>query len=133
VDHVAGHRTIALMISPWVRRKSVDSHFYTTIDLFRTVEQILGLPPQNQFDLAAEPMFSVFTEKADATPYEVLPVKVPLDELNPPVDKLKGQAREDAMASMRMNFSEPDEAPEQVLNRIIWRATRGLRTPYPGR
>ena len=133
VDHVAGHRTIALMISPWVRRKAVDSHFYTTINLFRTMLQILGLLPQNQFDLAAEPMFSVFTEKPDMTAYEALPSKVPLDELNPPLDKLKGQEREDALASMRMDFSEPDEAPEQVLNRIVWRATRGVKTPYPGR
>jgi DNA-binding beta-propeller fold protein YncE len=133
VDHVAGHRTIALMISPWVRRKSVDSHFYTTINLYRTILQILGLPPQNQFDVAAEPMFSVFTDKADATPFETLPNKVPLDELNPPVKALAGQAREDALASMQMNFSEPDEAPEQILNRIVWRATRGLKTPYPGR
>ena len=40
VDHVDGHRTVALMISPWIRRKAVDSHFYTTINLFRTMEQI---------------------------------------------------------------------------------------------
>jgi hypothetical protein len=30
-----------------------------------------------------------------------------------------------------MHFSEPDAAPEQVLNRIVWRATRGIATPYP--
>jgi hypothetical protein len=133
VDHVAGHRTIALLISPWVRRKTVDSNFYTTINMYRTIEQILGLPPQNQFDLAAEPMFSCFTEQPDFTPYETLPNQVPLDELNPPLKALKGQARQDAIASMKMDFSEPDAAPEQLLNRVVWRATRGLTTPYPER
>ncbi len=61
VDHVAGHRTMALAIGPYIRRKAVDSHFYTTINMYRTMKQILGLPPQNQFDLAAEPMFTAFT------------------------------------------------------------------------
>jgi YVTN family beta-propeller protein len=133
VDHVAGHRTIALVISPWARRKSVDSHFYTTINLYRTMQQILGLPPQNQFDVAAEPMFTVFADQADGAPYEPLPNRVPLDEINPPLKALRGQALRDAVASMKMDFSEPDEAPEDVLNRIVWRSTRGLSTPYPGR
>jgi hypothetical protein len=132
VDHVAGHRTIALLISPWVRRKAVDSHFYTTINMYRTMEQILGLPPQNQFDLAAEPMFTVFTETPDPTPYETIPNRIPLDELNPPLKALGGQALRDAVASMKMNFSEPDAAPEEVLNRIVWRSTKGA-IPYPGR
>ncbi|MCC6858502.1 MAG: beta-propeller fold lactonase family protein, partial [Bryobacterales bacterium] len=131
LDHVAGHRTVALLISPWVRRKAVDSSFYTTINLYRTIEQILGLPPQNQFDLAAEPMFSCFTGKPDFTPYTALPNNIPLDELNPPLRGLKGQALRDAVASMRMDFSEPDAVPEQALNRIVWRATRGMATPYP--
>ena len=69
VDHVAGHRTIGMVIGPWIRRKAVDSHFYTTINMYRTMKQILGLPPQNQFDLAAEPMFTTFTETPDFTPY----------------------------------------------------------------
>lgn len=133
VDHVAGHRTIALVISPWVRRKAVDSHFYTTINMYRTMEQILGLPPQNQFDLAAEPMFTVFAATPDVTPYRALPNQVPLDELNPPLAALRGQALRDAVASMKMNFSEPDAAPEDVLNRVVWRATRGVTARYPGR
>jgi hypothetical protein len=133
VDHVAGHRTIALIISPWVKRRTVDSHFYTTINLYRTMLQILGLPPQNQFDLAAEPMFQVFTDQADSSPYTALPNRIPLDELNPPLKSLKGQALEDARASMKMNFSEPDAAPEEILNRVVWRSTMGVKRAYPGR
>jgi YVTN family beta-propeller protein len=133
VDHVAGHRTVALLISPWVRRKAVDSHFYTTINLFRTMEQVLGLPPQNQFDLAAEPMFPAFVDKPDPAAYTALPNNIPLDELNPPLKALRGQELRDARASMKMDFSEPDEAPEEILNRIIWRSTKGIASPYPGR
>lgn len=130
LDHVAGHRTVALVISPWVRRKAVDSTFYTTINMYRTMEQILGLPPSNQFDLAAEPMFTVFTSQPDFTPYAALPNQIPLDEMNPPVKKLAGLPRRLAEASARMDFEEPDAADEQLLNRAVWHSLFPAR-PYP--
>lgn len=130
LDHVAGHRTVGLVISPWVRRRAVDSTFYTTIHMYRTMEQILGLPPSNQFDLAAEPMFTVFSTEADFTPYTAMPNRVPLDEMNPPARKLAGVARRLAEASARMNFEEPDTAEEQLLNRAVWHSLFPLR-PYP--
>ena len=48
LDHVDGHRTVGLAISPYTRHGSVDSHFYTIVNMFRTIEQILGLPPTTQ-------------------------------------------------------------------------------------
>ena len=39
--------------------------------------------------------------------------------------------RRDALVSGRMNFREPDRAPEDVLNRILWHAMRGTSDPYP--
>jgi hypothetical protein len=110
LDHVDGHRTVGLVISPWTRRKAVDHTFYTTINMYRTIEQILGLPPSNQFDLAAEPMFSVFTSKPDYTPYNSLPNNIRLDEMNPPLSALNGLARRLAKESGEMDFSEPDAA-----------------------
>ena len=58
----------------------------------RTIEQILGLSPLNQFDLAAEPMFSAFTSKPDFTPYTARPNQIPLDEMNPPLARPDGPA-----------------------------------------
>jgi hypothetical protein len=131
LDHVDGHRTIGMVIGPWVKRKALDSTFYTTIHMYRTIQHLLGLPPQNQFDLAAEPMFSVFAEKADLSPYVAEKSRVPLDEMNPPLRALRGAELEGAKASLRMDFSEPDEAPADVLDRIIWHAVKGWSTPYP--
>jgi len=131
VDHVDGHRTIGMVIGPWVKRKAIDSTFYTTIHMFRTIEQILGLPPANQFDLAAEPMFTVFATQPESTPYTALPNQIPLDEMNPPARALRGLQRELAEASMKMDFEEPDAAPEDVLNRAIWHSVKGFATPYP--
>ncbi|HUQ95356.1 MAG TPA: alkaline phosphatase family protein [Bryobacteraceae bacterium] len=131
VDHVDGHRTVAMVISPWARRKAVDSTFYTTINMYRTIEQILGLAPTNQFDLAAEPMFSVFASDADPSPFAALPNRIPLDEMNPPLKSLRGRARQLAEASMKMDFDEPDAAPEDALNRAIWHSVKGFATPFP--
>jgi hypothetical protein len=130
-DHVDGHRTVGLVISPWTRHKVVDSNFYTIINMFRTMEQILGLAPMNQFDLAAEPMFSVFGTTADMTGYTALKNNIPLDEMNPPIAQLRGLQRELAIASTKMDFSEPDAAPADLLNRVIWHSVKGYSTPYP--
>ena len=53
LDHVDGHRTVGFVISPYTQRGVVDSNFYTIVNMYRTIKQILGLPPMNQFDLAA--------------------------------------------------------------------------------
>jgi hypothetical protein len=131
LDHVDGHRTVGLVVSPWARRETVDSTFYTTINMYRTIEQILGLPPSNQFDLAAVPMFTAFSSEPDFVPNDALPNRVPLDEMNPPAAALRGLARQLALESARMDFVEPDAAPEQLLNRAIWHSVRGFETPYP--
>jgi hypothetical protein len=99
--------------------------------MFRTMEQILGLPPMNQFDLAAEPMFSVFTSTPDLTPYSALNNNIPLNEMNPPIAALRGLQRDLAIASTKMDFSEPDAAPADLLNRVIWHSVKGYNTPYP--
>jgi hypothetical protein len=95
-----------------------------------TIEQILGLPPRNQFDLAAEPMFSTFTAKADLTPYTVRPNTIPLDEMNPPLAGLRGLQRDLAKFSLTIDSSEPDSAPADLLNRAIWHSVKGFDTPY---
>src|SRR5204863_804172 len=69
-DHVDAHRSVALVISPYTKRKFVDSTLYSTTSMLRTMELILGLRPMSQFDAAARPMYSSFTAKPDATPYK---------------------------------------------------------------
>lgn len=57
VDHVDGHRSPGYVISPYaVQHGSTDHTYYTQVNIKRTIEQILGLTPMNQFDLVASPM-----------------------------------------------------------------------------
>jgi DNA-binding beta-propeller fold protein YncE len=131
-DHVSGYRTVAFCISPYTKRRAVVSTQYNTTSILRTIEQILGLPPMNQFDASATPMFNCFTEDADFAPYEALPANIRLDEMNPDAEAIEDEVlRADAIASSRINFRELDRAPEDLLNRILWRSVRGSRAAYP--
>ena len=96
------------------------------------MEQILGLPPMNQFDASATPMFDCFVDQLNLTPFDAVPNLVPLDQMNPsPVAILDNILREDALVSATLNFREVDKAPEDILNRIIWRSIKGSQVPYP--
>lgn len=132
VDHVDGHRTVALAISPYTKRGSVDSTFYSTQSIVKTIELILGLPTMSLFDLIAHDMRNSFTNTPDMTPFTAEQPKQSLFERNPPVRALRGPARQAALASMRMRFEVPDAAPTEKLNRILWGQVRGWNVPYPG-
>jgi YVTN family beta-propeller protein len=130
LDHVDGHRTVGLAISPYVKHGQVDSSFFSIVNVYRTIEQILGLTPLNQFDLAAQPMLSAFTSKPDFTPYTARPNQIPLNEMNPQLAGLTGLQRDLAKFSMTIDSSEPDSADADLLNRAIWHSVRGFDTPY---
>src|SRR5262249_27468665 len=108
----------------------VNSTLFAIPNVFRTIEQILGLAPVNQFDQAAEPMFSVFTSKADLTPYSFRPNQIPLNEMNPQLAGLAGLQRQLAKFSLTIHSSEPDSADADLMNRAIWHSVKGFDTPY---
>jgi hypothetical protein len=131
-DHVSGYRTTAYCISPYTKRGEVVSTQYNTISILRTIEQILGLRPMNQFDAAADPMFDCFTAEPDFTPFDSELNIVPLDEMNPlPEDIADPLLRKHAQISAKLNFKQVDACPEDVLNRILWHAMKGSGAPYP--
>ncbi|MBB3130712.1 YVTN family beta-propeller protein [Paenibacillus rhizosphaerae] len=152
VDHVDGHRAPAYVISPWVKKGVTDSHYWTVINMVRSIEQILGLPPMNQNDAAAVPMSELFTDKPDFTPYEFVPNQIPLDTLNGQpgsnaaalanTAEVTTEAKEIEKAwtawsnENKVHFSgekaSPDETNANMLNHVTWYATKGFDTPYPG-
>jgi hypothetical protein len=77
VDHVDGHRAPTFVISPYSAGGVVDS-YYSQINMVKTIEQILGIQPMNQEDLAAEPMYDAFTSTPNDAPYTLQPNQIPL-------------------------------------------------------
>ena len=119
VDHVDGHRTVALAISPYTRRGAVDSTFYSHQSMLKSMELMLGLPTLSLFDLIANDMRASFVDTPDLTGYSAVEPKQSLFEQNPEVAALRGPARKAAQASLRMRFDVPDAAPSDLLNRIL--------------
>ncbi len=131
IDHVDGHRTVALAISPYIRRGSVDSTFYSHPSMLKTIELMLRLPTLSLFDLIANDMRNSFQLTPDFRPYEAVTPKQSLFEVNPPVKALTGEARRAALASMRMDFAHPDAAPSEIVNPILWRDGKGWGSRLP--
>ncbi len=138
VDHIDGHRTVALVASPFARRGVIDSTFYSQPGMVKTIELMLGLPALSLFDLVATDMRASFispTARPDFTPYSALTPKQSLFDVNVRVGAITGPdaapRKAAALASARMNFHDPDAAPSDRLNRILWGAAKGWRTKYP--
>ncbi len=131
-DHVNSYRTTAYVVSPYNRRGEVIGTQYNQPGILRTIELILGLPPMNQMDASATPLFDCFTEKADLTPFDSVPNNIPLDQLNPPVKAIADPVmRKYAMLSETLPLEQVDQCPEDLLNQIIWHAMKGPDAPYP--
>ena len=131
-DHVSGYRTTCYVVSPYTKRRQTISTQYNHCSLVRTIELILGLPPMNQMDATATPMSDCFQAAPDLTPFSSVPNRVPLDSLTPDAKQITDRIlRQDTVVSNRLPLDEADRCPEDLLNRILWRAMRGTHTPYP--
>ncbi len=123
-DHVDAHRTVALAISPYIRKGTVDSTLYSTSSMLRSMELILGMEPMTQFDAAANPMYASFGKTADLKPFEHLPAQVNLNATN-------SALAWGAAQSEKMNFAMEDAADDLLLGDIVWRSVRGADSPMP--
>jgi hypothetical protein len=138
VDHIDGHRTVALVASPYAKRGAIDATFYSQPSMVKTIELMLGLPALSLFDLVATDMRASFIapgEQPNYAAFTAVPATQRLDETNARVSEIRGPdaaaRRRAALASLRMRFDGPDEAPSDALNRILWHTARGWRAPYP--
>jgi DNA-binding beta-propeller fold protein YncE len=133
IDHVDGHRTIGLAISPYIRRGVLDSNHYNHSSMIRTIQQVFGIPPKTRVLATARAMNSIFQPKPDLTPYKALPPNIKLDEMNPPLKSLRGRQLWAARQSNGMNWKDIDDVPSALLNRILWWDSKGYDKPVPKR
>lgn len=98
-DHVDSHRSVAFVISPYVKRRTVNSTMYNTASVLRTMELILGLHPMTHFDAGARPMSASFQTAPDSAAYQVETPRVSLRDRNP-------GSPEAALRSVRLERSQ---------------------------
>lgn len=123
-DHVDAHRSTALVISKYSPRQEkalVDHHFYTTVSMVRTMEDLLDLPPMNNNDAFAPPIATVFAGAGDQPPYEA-------DYSNRDNGLIYTENKPNAPGakeSGKMDFRHEDRADPQKLNVILWKDAKG--------
>jgi YVTN family beta-propeller protein len=156
VDHVDGHRAPLLVASPYAKRGSTDSTYYTQLNVVKTIEQILGIAPMNQEDRAAEPMYNAFTSSPDFAPYTFAPNQIPLTQgltttssagaaprsVPASPGKLGIPASQRAVYEQWVVWSRDgrfngkgaiqDWANPAQLNRLDWYSAHDWKVPYPG-
>jgi DNA-binding beta-propeller fold protein YncE len=127
-DHVDAHRSLALVVSKYSPRAAdggafVDSHFYTTVSVVRTMETLLGLPPMNNNDALAPVMGSMFAGTGDQRPFAADYA----NRENGLIYTANAATAVGAKESAKMDFTHADRAPTQKLNVILWRDAMGDR------
>jgi YVTN family beta-propeller protein len=147
VDHIDGHRSPGYVVSPYaVQHGPTDDTYYTQVNMTRTIEQILGLPPMNQFDLVASPMRTDFvkgTPPADNfKPWTHVPNQVALTEgvsassddptSNPKVKALRAAWLQKKAQIFAGKLRKPDSEDPDTVNHLNWYMSTGFTRPYPG-
>jgi len=128
-DHVDSHRSLGLVISKYAPLPQpgpfVDHTFYTTINMVRTLEALLGAPPMNANDSRAAVMAPLFsgpgTQPAFSADYRTRDRGL-LYEVN----------TKDWKEGKMLAFSHADAADTVVLNKFLWQDRMGnLPMPPP--
>jgi YVTN family beta-propeller protein len=147
VDHVDGHRSPGYIVSPYtVQYGATDHTYYTQVNMTRTMEQILGLPPMNQFDLIASPMATDFVKGTPPAenflPWTHVPNQIPLDQgvtasTDKPTDSPKVRALRQAWLQKKAQITagkmtKPDSEDPDTVNHFDWYMSTGFMVPYPG-
>jgi hypothetical protein len=147
VDHVDGHRSPGYVVSPYtVQNGGADHTYYTQVNMTRTIEQILGLPPMNQFDLVASPMRTAFvTGDVPASNFKAwthVPNTIPLNDgvsatasnktLSPAVQALKTAWLQKKAQIFAGKLTKPDSEDPDTVNHFNWYMSTGFTVPYPG-
>ena len=138
-DHVDAHRSLALVISKYAPHGSgggafVDSHFYSTVSMIRTMETVLGLPPMNNNDAFSSLIASEFSGPGDQAAFTADRSNEQnglIYQANPKITAaLDPRTAADERASAKMDFRHADRADARQLNLILWHDAMGNR-PAP--
>jgi len=167
VDHVDGHRSPGYVVSPYVPQQvnpdgtgagaTEEGTFYTQVNMTRTIEQILGVPPMNQNDLKASPMRTLFVDhppKDNFLPWSHVANGVPLcygvtNYLDPngnPCPSAANAALQDSPAVKALRagwlkmkaevfaakYHTPDSLDPDTVSHYDWYDATGFKVPYPG-
>ena len=140
------HRSFSFLISPYTKRGVTIQTNYNTVNVLRTIEDVLGIDHLNFSDADAAPMADLFSQTANFTPYTSI---IPGDLCAAPVDPDLVPACQNpksiitaalpdlhnsqwwAAKTKGLDFSDADKIDSDAFNRVIWQGMKGQDVPYP--
>lgn len=126
-DHIDGHRSVCLVVSPYTRDRGLVSNFYNQTSVLHTINRIFGISPMNQKDAGAPLMTDCFNEVPDIAPYQAIQPEQPLDEFNSK-ETLSSKAMEFLAKVQKIDLREREVQTEyemDTLSRFVWHAMKG--------
>jgi hypothetical protein len=134
-DHVDSHRSIALIISKYSPQPDargdakgaafVDHSFYTTINMVRTIESLLGVPPMNANDSRAAVMAPLFSGSGQQPAFTA-------DYRNRENGLIYEINTEEWKQGANLDFSHADAVDTALLNNFLWKDRKGdIPMPAP--
>jgi len=147
-DHVDAHRSTVFIASPYTISGAVIHTNYDSVNVVRTIEDILGVNYLGLNDANARPMSDVFTMRPNLQPYTApipgILCQAPVDPTlvpecsnpgNRPITAAVKPLHDGAWwarATKGFNFKHPDMVNADLFNRILWKGIMGDDKPYPG-
>jgi DNA-binding beta-propeller fold protein YncE len=130
-DHVDAHRSLGIVVSKYAPHPKegeaavVDSRFYSTVSMLRTMETLLQVPPMNNNDAFCSLISTLFTGPGDQ-PAFVADVS---NRENGLIYMANAANASGAAQSEKMDFRHADRADPGQLNLILWQDAMGAQPP----
>ena len=118
-DHVSAHRTISLVMSPYVKRGYISHVHHSNVSMLKTMELLLGVQPLTEYDRSATDMRDYFTSTPDLTAYSARPRQVAARTNPHPEEAANHYLRRAGELSKDLNLATYDEAGEN-LGKVLW-------------
>ena len=136
-DHIDAHRAIAFVAGPFVKQGAVVSARYSTVNMLRTIEDVLGIEPMSLNDAYQRPMSDIFDLKVKKWSYNAVPsallanTKLPLPKTKlGAIPRLAHDARYWAAKTKGYDWASEDRIPAEAYNHVLWAGLVGNRA-YP--
>jgi hypothetical protein len=126
-DHVDSHRSLCLVISKYSPMAQgvehsvepfVDHSFYTTINVVRTMESLLGVPPMNANDSRAAVMAPLFSGAGQQPAFTA-------DYRNRDNGLIYEMNTKEWKEGKNLDFSHADAVDTALLNKFLWKDRMG--------
>jgi YVTN family beta-propeller protein len=139
-DHVDAHRSTGYIVGPYIKQHAIVSTRYSTVNMLRTIEDVLGMDHLNLNDAYQRPMTEIFdlnqknwtfhAQGSSVLNQTQVSVQLPMEFASAEPYHVAHPAAYWESETRGFDWSKEDRVPAVLFNQIVW---KGLidGAPYP--